>query len=413
MSVRINQNMAAANAHRYLAANDANMSKSIERLSSGLRINTAADDAAGLVISENLRTQVSGLGQALKNAQDGINMIKTTESALNELEIQLRSMRDLTLHAANANGNVQMLAADQAQLTQAISSIDRISQQTEFAGKALLGGATGTATIDNALFQIGANGGQTAQFIIGGVSYDGVTLSANMSAVSLGVSAGGSGTTAKVTASTAMAATMTANENLTITGADGSAVVALTAGDDRATVLAAINAETANTGVVASLTKADGSVGSAAENIYLTLTSSAAGADQTVSAMSNLAAAGQSGVGTTAVTATGIGGAAGGIDLTDAAANYTTILNTIDDAMKMVNGLRVNLGAFQKNNLESNLNSLAVTKENLSASESAIRDTDMAEEMVTFTKSQILTQAAQAMLTQANQAPQNILQMLR
>jgi flagellin len=154
-------------------------------------------------------------------------------------------------------------------------------------------------------------------------------------------------------------------------------------------------------------------VGSAAENIYLTLTSSAAGADQTVSAMSNLAAAGQSGVGTTAITATGAGGAAGGIDLTDVAANFTTILNTIDDAMKMVNGLRVNLGAFQKNTLETSINSVSAIKENLSASESTIRDTDMAEEMVSFTKSQILTQAAQAMLTQANQAPQNILQMLR
>ncbi|HEX2951314.1 MAG TPA: flagellin [Armatimonadota bacterium] len=294
MSLRISQNITAMNAHRWMNTADSSMSKSIERLSSGYRINSAADDAAGLVISEGLRTQVSGLTVAQQNTQDGINMIKTSEAALNEVETQLRNMRDLTLHAANNANNSGSLAADSAQMSQASDAIDRISTQTEFAGVKLLDATSNIGT--GTFFQIGANAGQQASFDLmsTSVTYDGVTVTGDMSASGLGID--------------------------------------------------------------------------------------------------TLAASVLSGT---------------------SAGDFDAIVNSIDTALKQVNGLRVNLGAFQKNNLESNLNSISVASENLSASESAIRDTDMAAEMTNFTKNQILVQSASAMLTQANQSSQNILQMLR
>lgn len=292
MSLRISQNITAQNAHRWMGTADSSMSKSIERLSSGFRINSAADDAAGLVISENLRTQVSGLTVAAQNTQDGINKIKTTEAALNEVETQLRNMRDLTLHAANNYKDSAATAADSAQIDQAAKAIQRIADQTEFAGVKLLSG--GTTNIGGAEFQIGANATQSVKFDLSSTSFNGQAVSADMTTATLG-----------------------------------------------------------------------------------------------------------------------IGTVAGSVTAGTASANFDTIITTIDNALKKVNGLRVNLGAFQKNNLESNLNSISIAKENLAASESSIRDTDMAAEMTSFTKNQILMNAASSMLTQANQSSQSILQMLR
>jgi flagellin len=406
--------MSAQMAQRHMTTNDAAMSRSIERLSSGLRINSAADDAAGLVISENLRTQASGLKQAIRNTQDGVNMIKTAEAALNEIEVQLRDIRNLTLHAANANGNTQMLAADQAQINQALTSVDRIAENTEFAGRKLLSTGAGN-NINGVVFQIGANALQTAAFSISGTT--------DMHGSALGVSnAAVAATAAKVTASTATSATGVAtDEILTITGALGTKAVTLAAATETTpgAIVTAINAQSANTGVKAYLTQADGTISAfAADNTYLTFVSvdaagnEEAGSSQTIVVSSNKAANNGAGVGTVSISDTGT--SAGSYDVTSAsAADFQSLISAVDTALASVNNLRVNLGAFQTNTLESNLNSITIAQENIQSSESTIRDTDMAAEMVNFTKSQILTQAAQAMMTQANQAPQNILQMLR
>jgi flagellin len=274
MALRINQNISALNAHRWLTVNDTALAKSIEHLSSGYRVNVAADDPAGLVISEKLRAQVGGLGQALANTQHAINMIKTAEGALGEVHGLLRSMRDLAIHAANTGVNgASEVAADQAQVTSALETLDRIGQNTQFGSKVLL---DGTAT--GLIFQIGSEAGQTVTISITAVS-----------ASALGVS---------------------------------------------------------------------------------------------------------------------------GLDLTTATGAQAAI-TSLDAAINTVSTNRVNLGAFQKNTLESNLNSLAIAKENLAASESTIRDADMALEMVQFTRNQILLQSGAAMLLQANQVPQVILQLLR
>ncbi len=420
MSLRINQNISAMSAHRFLTSNDANMSKQIEKLSSGLRINSAADDAAGLVISENLRTQISGLSQASRNTQDGINMIKTAEAALNEVEVQLRNIRDLTVNAASANGNTQMLVADQAQITQGLASINRIADQTEFAGIKLLG----SSNISGKQFQVGANAQQIAQFTVTGVTYDSVALTADMHASTLGLTsaknASGTAQKAFVGIKAADAAT-TESFSVVWTTAAGVAktanvVLNNTTGDTLANAVTAINAAL-NDGIniEAVATDAAGDSNVATKN-FLTIRQKTVldqDAKASVVVLSNKSITDSAtGFTSSPITANGRNSSQS-IDVSLATANYDNILNQVDAAMKMVNGLRVHLGAFQKNNMESNLTSLSVAKENITASESAIRDTDMASEMVSFTKSQILMQASQAMLTQANQAPQGILQMLK
>lgn len=287
MALRINQNIGALTAHRWLAASDASLSKSIEKLSSGYRINVAADDPAGLVISENLRSQVSGLGQALSNTQQAINLLKTAESALQGVQDLIRSMRDLALHAANTGAqDSTATAADQAQISQAIASIDRIAEQTQFGSLKLFDDAT-NGNLDQKEFQVGANANQTVVLDLAGS-----TLVSDLHTANLG---------------------------------DGTNFV----------------------------------------------------------------------------------------DTVDVTSDAQGAIAVLDAALTQISNLRVYLGSVQKNTLESNLVSLSVTQENVAASESSIRDVDMAGEMVTFTKFQILLQAGSAMLTQANQAPQVILQMLR
>jgi flagellin len=269
MSLRVNTNTAAFNAYRNLTATDSAMSKSLEKLSSGLRINRAGDDAAGLVISENLRSQIGGLKQAVRNAQDGISVVQTAEGALTETQAMLQRMRDLSVQAANTGSNgTTAVAAAQAEVNQLISAIDDIAGRTTFNGTNLL---TGTATLT---FQVGANSGETL-----------TVQTKSLGAAALGVS-------------------------------------------------------------------------------------------------------------------------------TLSLANASSAITALDTAIETVSTQRGNFGAAQ-NRLEHSIANLNVTEENLSASESQIRDTDMAAEMTNFSKQQILMQAGTSMLAQANSAPQAVLQLLK
>src|ERR1700710_2864818 len=175
MSLRVNTNTAAFNAYRNLTATDSSMSKSLEKLSSGLRINRAGDDAAGLVISEGLKSQIGGLSQAVRNANDGISVVQTGEGALTEVQSMLQRMRDLSVQAANTGSNgTTAVAAAQAEVNQLVSAIDDIAARTQFNGTTLLSASGAGATLT---FQVGANSGQT------------LTVSlASMGASALGVS---------------------------------------------------------------------------------------------------------------------------------------------------------------------------------------------------------------------------------
>jgi flagellin len=272
MGLRINQNIEAQNAYRNLSVNSGAMSKSLERLSSGLRINRAADDAAGLSISEGLRSQVGGLKVAVRNAQDGVSVVQIAEGALTETHSILQRMRDLSLQAANEGSqDTQAQAAANTEFQQLALELDDISNNTKFGSAPLLDGTYSKS------FQVGANAGETLTVAIG-----------NM---------------------------------------------------DSATLMTAVG------------------------------------------------------------------------DLTTKA-NADTALAAVTTAISTVSTARATLGATQ-NRLEHKINNLNVAIENVSASESRIRDTDMASEMVNFTKSQILSQAGTAMLAQANSAPQGVLQLLR
>jgi flagellin len=269
----INHNIAAMNTHRQLNSNTTNTNKAIEKLSSGLRINRAGDDAAGLAISEKMRGQIRGLDMATKNAQDGISLIQTAEGALNETHSILQRVRELAVQSANDTNTDDDRAELQKEVAELTKEVTRISTDTEFNTKKLLDGAG----VSGAIFQIGANTGQSISLSIG-----------NMGAISLGIST------------------------------------------------------------------------------------------------------------VTIATQTGANAA----------------LATLDSAIKSVSSERAKLGANQ-NRLEHTINNLGTTSENLSAAESRVRDVDMAKEMMNQTKNNILAQASQAMLAQANQQPQAVLQLLR
>jgi flagellin len=265
MSLRINSNIEAFNAHRQLVGTSNNAAKSLERLSSGYRINRAADDAAGLAISEKLRGQIRGLSQAQRNAQDGVSLVQTAEGSLNEVHSMLQRVRELAVQFQNGTLSTSDKAAITAEAAQLQSEIERIGNSADFNGIKLLDGTGGTIS-----FQVGANDGDV-------IAVDTATLSDKIGTID--------------------------------------------------------------------------------------------------------------------------------VDQTDA-------ISAIDAAIENVSSLRGSFGAVQ-NRLEHTLNNLSTYQENLMASESRIRDVDMASEMVEFSKNQILQQAGTSMLAQANQAPQSVLSLLR
>jgi flagellin len=286
MGLRINNNIAAQNSYRNLSVTDAQMGKSLEKLSSGFRINRAADDAAGLSISEGLRSQIGGIKVAVRNAQDGISVVQTAEGALTETHSILQRMRDLSVQAASSGSqDSDARGAAQTEFGQLSAELNRISTTTMFGGQHLLDTAN---TPFVGTFQVGANT-------------------------------------------------------------------------------------------------------SGADQIVVSLDSAVFGAVTTVSGFDM----------------TGLG-----LNTLDLLASAASAVDAIDSAIKGVSTARATLGAYQ-NRFEHTINNLNVAVENLSASESRIRDTDMAQEMVSFTRSQILTQAGTSMLAQANQAPQNVLSLLR
>ncbi|SDS92431.1 flagellin N-terminal helical domain-containing protein [Microterricola viridarii] len=277
MGMQINTNIAANNSYRNLSITQNDLSKSLEKLSSGLRINRAADDAAGLAISEGLRSQVGGLTVAARNAQDGISVIQTAEGGLTEVHAILQRVRDLAVQAGNDSNNAKSRTAIQTEVTALTDELTRVSASANFNGIKLLDGS-GTAMT----FQVGAGGVAAEDQIV-------------------------------------------------------------------------VNLATANVATVAT--------------------------------------------------------AVGALTF-DTAANAAAAVTALDTQITNISEARAGLGAVQ-NRFESTIKSLNVSKENLSAAESRIRDTDMASEMVKYTRSNVLSQAGTAMLAQANQSNQGVLQLLR
>ena len=399
--MRINDNIMALNAYRNLSNTESNMGKSLEKLSSGYRINRAADDAAGLVISEGLSAQVSGLQQATRNAQDGISVVQTAEGALNQVNVMLNRMRDLAVQAANGSNDDNARAAANNEIVELKSEISRVATQTKFGTQALLDGTygnqaaqlTGTAFLGSAGHIVVGSGGTaaTATFVVDG------TTSYQVSNL--------------VTGSFSSAASYQA---------------ALQAGID------------ATAGLSAAVTVTVKDLGSNAFQVDFTRTTAANNSSIAISTATTAPALGVPGLGVGSASVTGQGGVfqigananetisvsigalsnSGGTGLADVAGdvlntnNAESFITAVDTAIANVSGLRGQLGAKQ-NRLESSVASLQVATENLSASNSQIRDTDMAMEMTNFTKDQILLQAGTAMLGQANKIPQSVLSLLQ
>ena len=382
MSV-INTNTIALNAQRNLATNSASLSTTIQRLSSGLRINSAKDDAAGLAISERFTTQIRGMNQAARNANDGISLAQTAEGALGEIGNNLQRIRELAVQSSNATNSASDRAALQKEVEQLTAEIGRVAQQTSFNGTNLLDGSfAGVA------FQVGADAGQL-------ITVDSIT---NANTNALGGTMFASGTV--TIDAPADGNTDVSLSGISINGVSLDDITVPASGDDGAAtqaaavgaLVSAINARSAELGVVAEA-GADGVVdvssfqkGDTAIDFEITGATDAFAAPTSETFLAD-------------------------VDISSFAGAQQAIA-IMDSALGTVNDARADLGAVQ-NRFSSVVANLQTSSENLSASRSRIMDTDFAKETAELSRTQILQQAGTAMLAQANQIPQNVLSLLR
>lgn len=479
MSFRINTNLSSINALRNLNSTRGEFSKSATRLSTGLRITNAADDPAGLIISENFRAQIGGMEQAIQNSQDAVNYAKTAEGALDEVSKLLNDMRKLAVASGNSGSlDANAIQANQNQIQSILTSLDRIASQTQFGNKKLLDGSAGiVSTVTDAAnyaainvggtfggYAVNANGNVTVQvttaaskaiitgsvdlsanglatvlgagtFIVNGTSFstDGTeTLGGLLSR--LNNASGQTGVTFQFDGTNVVLEHNKYGANFQINFTDHAGILnaAGFANDAGSNAIATVSVTTANGATSATftggrngdeglrLTDAYGNAVLLTEDGNAVAAAAAVGRIQAGSASFQLGAnAGQtaslslSNVATTQL-GTGVVGSSSlaSVDITTAQ-GVSDGMKIIDAAISQVTSMRGGIGNFQRNILESNVRSLGVARENLVASESTIRDLDVAAEMTNFTKLQILSQAGIAILAQANASTQSVLSLLQ
>ncbi len=479
MAAIINTNIQSLTAQRNLGTSQASLATSMQRLSSGLRINSAKDDAAGLAISERMTTQVRGLNVAVRNANDGISLAQTAEGAMASVTNNLQRMRELAVQSANATNSASDRAALQQEVAQLTQEIDRVATQTQFNGTNLLDG-----TFTAQQFQVGANAGQTINVdsiasartsTLG--KFNGVNVSNNAvaspsntpAAMTVAFTGGTLGTInlgnvandakaiaqalnasgiagmsasadpAVATGTQAALSGGEANETLsfTLNGTNISFSTGTSQSGAQDALIAAVNAQSANTGVIASntgsgikLTAADGrNIVAGALTGATTWTAGELGLGGSVLGATTAGTVdinyqAPSGTAATDVTISVAGGFTTGVQTigstgtaiaavdisTTAGAN--SALTAIDAALNQINSSRAALGAVQ-NRFLTTIENLQTTAENLTASRSRIMDADFAAETANLSRSQILQQAGTAMVAQANQLPQQVLQLLK
>ncbi len=472
MAQIINTNIASLTAQRNLNKSQSSLQTAMQRLSSGLRINSAKDDAAGLAISERMTTQIRGMNQAIRNSNDGISLSQTAEGAMGEITENMQRIRELAVQSRNATNNADDRKALDAEVQERLAEIDRIANQTQFNGTNLLDGSF-TAKA----FQVGANVGQT-------ISISSITDARALTGLGL---EGGSATAAGTAGATIVAGSIDVNGTTVTTTTDGAADLATAINTAGVGVTAtASNATTGSLGAFTTVaggaytlsvdgvtildgTGTEGGIGTTAANVDTAITAASAAltaagisttgtanggdlafvkADGTAFDLVETWASGASAGGFANAGTLSAGGSAtttttdatitltSGSDIT--IANDTTasglasatatgtgalmdVLTTtgadnaitkIDAAMATVSGARANMGAVQSR-FESAISSLSVTVENLSAARSRITDADFAAETAEMTRSQILQQAGVAMVSQANALPQSVLSLLQ
>ncbi|MBW7470431.1 flagellin [Marinobacter sp. F4218] len=383
----INTNIASLNAQRNLNATQSDANVALQRLSSGLRINSAKDDAAGLAISERFQSQITGLNMAQRNANDGISLAQTTEGALDEITANLQRIRELAVQSANASNSPSDRQALNAEVQERIQEINRIAGQTSFNGLKILDGSLLTQT-----FQVGANAGETIS--VSGFDARGSQLGSTINQSTDLLTTLTDGTD---TLETIFNEGRTVDITFNITGIDGIVTpVTVTGAGSLQDVLGQINAQSPTTGVAVNMNRSND------ELIF----SSQFGEDFSV----DITPAG-GGTQTVAATAAANTVSANDTDIsTQDGADLAMI--SVDYAIDTINGIRAELGAVQ-NRFESTIANLSTTSENLAASNSRIRDADFAAESAELARTQVLQQAGLSVLAQANARPQQVLQLLQ
>ena len=395
----INTNVMSMTAQRNLGTTSSSLATSMQRLSSGLRVNSAKDDAAGLAISERMNAQVRGLSVAARNANDGISLAQTAEGALGKVGDMLQRMRELAVQSANASNNSSDRTALQAEVTQLRSEIDRVAKTTSFNGTKLLDG-----TFANATFQVGANAGES-------ISVQGT---ADVRAESVG-----SATFLTTTGMAWAAGTATSAGTITgisVTGPRGNIIpvadVEVAVGDTAAQVTkkmeAAFNAATADTGLVARAVA--GTAQMSLDSVTEWVDGSGAAAGFNINGGTSSAA----GISTFGLSG---GPAASWVHRLEDLDVSTVIgagqaITIADKALTTINSARADLGALQSR-FENAVANIQITGENISAARGRIVDADFAKETSSLSRAQILQQAGTAMVAQANQAQQGVLSLLR
>ena len=393
MAMSINTNVVSINAQRNLSLSGGSLATSMQRLSSGLRVNSAKDDAAGLAIAERMSTQVRGLAVASRNANDGISLAQTAEGALSKVGDMLQRMRELAVQAGNATNSKGDREALNAELVQLRDEVDRVAKTTSFNGKKVLDGS-----FTGGVFQVGANSG------------DNITVGAlvNTKVDQLGKTEYATGTaTVDAAAKTAAKNAITAGTvTITITGANGVDVTVDIAKDENVTddealgrFIAAVNSKSADTGVVAFLADDGKSIAYRATVGEGEVATDVAIDDGTISSFGTTGAANAD--------PTGIHK----MDIKTQAGAWES-LQRIDSALDKVSSARAELGAIQTR-FEKSIENIDIQQENISAARGRITDADFAQETANLSRTQILQQAGTAMVAQANQLPQQVLQLLQ
>ena len=412
----INTNIAAMTAANSIKTNDRSMSVAMERLSTGLRINSASDDAAGLAIATKMTSQIRGLDAAARNANDAISMIQVADGAASEITDMLQRMRELTVQSSNGVNSTADKANLDQEFVQLAQAIDKIAETTEFNGRKILNGDADGAGDSTVTFQVGANSGANEQL---DVNFADFNLAAGTTAGTQGVD------TLAVTA-----ASVTAGSDLVITDAEGDTI---TLTDDKVTAVvgsattlqnvsyadlaAAINIEIGANASFAQMAAVDSGANT------ITFTQDVAGSGSILAANQVVAGVG-SALNSGSVSSTTVGSATGGAGNPMAAdisafsstgideSNYTDTLDKLDAALVGVASQRATFGAAI-NTLEHTVDNLVTTSANQSAARSQIQDADYAAETTALARTQIISQASTAMLSQANQAAQGVLALLR
>ena len=406
MASTINTNVNSLNAQRNLSMSANSLATSMQRLSSGLRVNSAKDDAAGLAIAERFKSQSTGLTVGARNANDGISLAQTAEGALGKVGDMLQRMRELAVQAGNATNSKADRTAMQAEVSQLTDEVDRIAKQTSFNSTRLLDGS-----FSGAVFQVGANAGDNITVgAFTNTSAKGLSdIAYSFDSAASAVDASSVSTLAAITEPTTLQISITGGTNFTL-----GELKAASSGEERlGQVMEAINRKSSDTGVTAFLTKND--TGSYRIDLMSSKLDSAG--DATVVTLVGFSAA-----------TTGLAGGAlastinASTSTTDALGIDTLTIDTqrnawvgikrIDSALDQVNSARARLGALQSR-FELAVGNIQISVENLEASRGRIVDADFAKETANLSRTQILQQAGTAMVAQANQLPQGVLALLR